>query len=249
MILLSSMIIVLGLIIVDKKIIIPIISICTILLCFGFILLLCTGLVQASIYNGDARNVAPDKSPFYWQNFGQPITDSAITTLTFGWGKASGDDLTAGLFYPVKKWEIEVCAAGITSDLNNAGSNVDLTGTSTDASMIYGEFTASLNAQKYDYSANYTLYEIGWYIQPRDIDIQYNVYITNGKNKYYLTNSLPSAPTDGTIIFTSDHVQGDAGYFEKYLSENYTTAVIEYPKGKVFMTTPILVNPYGARYS
>ena len=75
------------------------------------------------------------------------------------------------------------------------------------------------------------------------------MYITNGKNKYYLTNSLPSAPTDGTIIFTSDHVQGDAGYFEKYLSENYTTAVIEYPKGKVFMTTPILVNPYGARYS
>jgi hypothetical protein len=214
------MIIVKGLIIVDKRLL--------------FLLLI---LCSSSVFAADISKINTN-----WDNFGQPISNSLMTALG---GSAKGAKLVEGLFYPVKEWEMEVCIAGVTSDLGAQASSGTF-GASTDVSLIYGPLTATITAQKYSYSKNESLYEIGWYVQPRDAEVSYSIYLmTKNKKKYYIIENLPA-----------DTAQGDSGFYAEYLDKEFITAYLVQTsacRGKVciekpILDTPIIINPFGAEY-
>jgi hypothetical protein len=210
------------------------------------LLLLCSSLVLAADYE---KYYNERFSSYTWENMGQPISNSFLSYFGV---KAGAQKTAEGLFYTVKQWEFDVCTAGVTDDFN-AYDNSATAGSSTEVSMLYGPVTATITAQKYSYSKNESLYEVAWYIQPKDAELTYSVYLmTKNKKKYYIP---------GVQNVVADPAQGDSGFYAEYLDKEYVQAVIVLTKGaitssktvtstseKQILNTTIFENPYGAVY-
>ncbi|MGV8151387.1 MAG: hypothetical protein ACP5NV_06705 [Candidatus Woesearchaeota archaeon] len=132
-----------------------------------------------------------------------------------------------GMFYPIEQWEIDACAAGVTSD-RQYSMPAGFFGVSTDLRKIY-DTTAHLSAKKSVYFDNQTLYVVSWYIQPKS-EIEYSIYFKKGLLKDYLLKN-----------YVADPVQGAAGYYAEYLESNYTEVGIEYVSGDLILAMPITV--------
>ncbi|HIH32468.1 TPA: hypothetical protein HA235_07225 [Candidatus Woesearchaeota archaeon] len=143
------------------------------------------------------------------------------------WGKSYTDKIP-GMFYTIEPWELEVCSSRLTSEIKTPAATV-YTGTSTDQSNLYAPITATLNAEK-SYSGNLTLVEISWYVQPKNTEITYSIYLKKGTSKFYIPNYK-------NVI--ADPTQGDAGYYAEYSEINYTDAYIAYSNGDVILSIPI----------
>lgn len=178
-------------------------------------------------------------APFGWDNLWKPVSQQAYSSITGGFGKGSGGNTEIGLFgYTLQDWEFTVCASGLESDLSAKGM-LGNPGDSTDLSKIYGPITASINAQYYNYS-NTSLYEVGWYVQPKYGDVSYSVYLMTANNKKFY---LPGAQN-----VVANTAQGAVGYYADYYPIDYVYAVIEYPKGQILLQTKVVFNPNGANY-
>lgn len=143
------------------------------------------------------------------------------------WWESVDEDVSVGMFgYTLKGWELNVCSQHVTGDTSYKPPN-GFSGTSTDLSKIYDD-VATIEAYKYNYSVNETLIEVYWYIQPKNTDIKYNVYLLKGTQKMYIDKNLDS-----------DVMQGDTGFIADYFPNDYAYAVMEYNTGQEILRTAI----------
>jgi len=207
MILLRSMIIVRGWIIVSKLI----------------ILIITVFMAGIFIYPALAVNTGT----WDFKNLMSP----AWNNLQSYWGDQGNTERVQGMFYTVVPWEIQACQAGVTSDLQPQDPS-GFAGSQTSLENIYG-LTITLNIYKTVYSANESLYEMSWYVQPQNNAITYTIYFKTTDGVRQDISTLKN--------LNADPAQGDAGYYTFYSDQNYTKAFIESgtPKTVIFKTVVV----------
>ena len=82
---------------------------------------------------------------------------------------------------------------------------------------MYGPITEQISGRSYKYSDNMYLYEITWYVHPKNGEINYSIYLEKSDKSTYLINPE---------LKTANNVQGDSGYFIDYLDTEYVSAYL-----------------------
>jgi len=118
-------------------------------------------------------------------------TDSPLTNPEYNW--IMQDNETLGLpWYGVEQWEIEICTRGLTTAYGYDPASNDVTEFHL-SSPIYRD-TISITAQKgNDTISNITYYEVGWYFQPYENQLQVAVIMLNRNgDRMVIANSTAS---------------------------------------------------------
>ena len=120
-----------------------------------------------SLFVLQSVNAAVEWDTFFEDNFMRTIPG-------IGPFIAESPDRTLMQFYPVENWEIEVCSREVTSMKKRSDNNNNL-----DTPRIwYDGASIAIAGSYYKYSAtNEVLYNADWYVQPRDRNIKYSIYL------------------------------------------------------------------------
>lgn len=123
-------------------------------------------------------------------------------------------------WYNVEQWEADICQkeAGVSSEREE----YSVTGLGTDEKRTYS-LSITLQAQ-YRPFENGTLYEVAWYIQPANTDIEYEVY----------TLTAEGSRTTIQERIASQQKTGDAHYWSEISDKKYTKVILKYlgPEGE-----------------
>lgn len=103
--------------------------------------------------------------------------DSPLTNPEYNWMLQENE--TIGLpWYGVKPWEVDICTRGLTTAYGYDPASNDVTEFQL-SSPIYRD-TISITAQKRnDAFSNISYYEVGWYFQPYENQIEVAVIMMN----------------------------------------------------------------------
>jgi hypothetical protein len=164
------------------------------------------------------------------KNILRPGWDNLLSTVSLGFADAADEDVVQGMFdYTLKGWEVNVCSQYVTGDKSYKDPN-GFSGVSTDLSKIYDDAaTISASKNKLNKYANETLIEVFWYVHPKTVALEYNVYLVRGSEKLYIATNRRADPA-----------QGDTDYVADYFIINYTHAVIEYKTGQELLKASIV---------
>lgn len=123
-------------------------------------------------------------------------------------------------WYNVEPWEVDVCQkeAGVDADQEEYFA----TGLGGGEKRTYS-LSTTVQAQ-YRPLENGTLYEIAWYIQPANTDLEYELYTMTSEGLKTRVQGRTSA----------SQKTGDANFWSEVSSKNYTTVVLKYlaPEGE-----------------
>ena len=189
-----------------------------------------------------AASSQPHTGTWDSKNLLDPWWSTIVSYNPFGNTGSSGKQ--QGMFYTLDNWEIQACAKGVTDEL----SPYDPYGFASSPGLenVYA-ITTVINGYKSAYSTNETLYEISWYVQPKDGVLSYAIGLSE-KNSYTTLNTLLAGKDilPNTDNLSADSVQGDVGYAPFTSEKNYTYAFIIDTKNKaVLWVAPIIQKPIG----
>lgn len=112
-------------------------------------------------------------------------------------------------WYPVAQWEVDVCSYGLSTDVDREQGTVY---GSNDQNLLFDD-AATLQALK-EWNYNEYIYQIGWFFQPLNGDVEYTVEV-------YSTSWEE-------LVRETTNSKGSQGYSVWNTTANYTKARLSY---------------------
>ena len=193
-----------------------------------------------SVDDPSPATTAPSANPGLWDNIDLTKKDSVTTTkpaINFRDAISSiagyfysgvGVGPTKTNWYEVEQWEIDACRIwGGASSAVRSSSGADEISTIT-----LSQLTASLQAKKYSYPDNTTLYEASWYVEPITGSVTYKILWINNKGESEVL--VPSA-TDRSYYLPIGPILNNA-------TNNYTRMELRKSDNTLLIRTKIVEN-------
>ena len=178
-----------------------------------FILLLviiCSSSLTIAVTNPGGHKDRP------FDVLGKPAVQGIFSGLSGGVITLGHNEKQTGMFgYQMEPYEFNICTFGLTSD--SFKGQTRYSGFNSGVNYVYGPITAQISGRSYKYSDNMYLYEITWYVHPKNGEINYSIYLEKSDKSTYLINPE---------LKTANNVQGDSGYFIDYLDTEYVSAYL-----------------------
>ena len=158
-----------------------------------------------------------------WDSWKDNVGDSLKDTFLFGWGAEDEPVAQPNIgWYPLQEWEYQACGLDLSTDVENVLNDV----VSISGPRIY-DLTITLSAsKKVVVSDNTVLYEVGWYIRPKENEVEYDIFLANSDQSI-----KKMIKEDGKASF----INGDAGFEPFYMDdqeEAYTLVILKHSRGE-----------------